>query len=288
MSKLISIVIPLYNGSKNISKCIDSILNQNIANYEVVLVDNNSTDNSKKIIMNYCNKDKRIKYVFEKNKSRGAARNKGIKKAKGYVVLMTDIDCIVPKNWIRDMTNNIINKKENAVLGFEKEFRKSYWNTSMIRANKNHIRRIVKNGYVNHIDTKNFAIRSDIIKKNNFNTELKAMEDFDLYLRMKKKIKIKYNPRVMVIHNHNYNLREVFMTNIERGYWTTYIYYKYNDKKLGTELMTQWTKANKFLLMLRYFIHRIIDEKSKFFFIVSNLGWFLGVNYYKIKRFFLR
>ena len=88
---LVSVIINCFDGEKFLSKAIESVLDQNYKNWEIVFFDNNSTDNSSLILKNY--KDKRIKYFKSKNKlSLYRARNLAIKKAKGTLISFLDVD----------------------------------------------------------------------------------------------------------------------------------------------------------------------------------------------------
>ena len=158
---LISVVIPLYNSEKTIKDCLDSVLNQNYNNYEVIVVDNNSTDNSKKIIHKY----KKIRYVFEAQRGRGAARNTGVKTSKGEIILMTDSDCIVPSNWISEMIKPILYEEETIVMGHEYDLIGNTWTKFIQEANHILLKKNSNKNYINHLDTKNFAIKSEIAKK---------------------------------------------------------------------------------------------------------------------------
>ena len=72
---LISIIIPFYNSARYISRCLNSLLCQDLSNMEILCVDDGSTDNSGKIIDNYAKKDNRIKVIHQENQGGGAARN---------------------------------------------------------------------------------------------------------------------------------------------------------------------------------------------------------------------
>jgi glycosyltransferase involved in cell wall biosynthesis len=81
---LFSIIIPTYNRENFISETINSVLESDYKNFEIIVVDDGSTDNTKDIV-NKIN-DSRLNYYYQDNKERGAARNNGIKKAKGEYV----------------------------------------------------------------------------------------------------------------------------------------------------------------------------------------------------------
>ena len=86
----ISIIVPIYNTSKYLKKCIDSLINQTYENIEIILLNDGSTDDSAKIIKEY--KDKRIKYIEKDNEGIGKTRNLGIKKATGDYLMFIDSD----------------------------------------------------------------------------------------------------------------------------------------------------------------------------------------------------
>ena len=89
----ISIIIPVYNVEKYLRECLDSCINQTLADIEIICVDDCSPDNSIKILEEYQAKDYRIKiFRHEKNKNLGAARNTGIQNAIGEYVWFVDSD----------------------------------------------------------------------------------------------------------------------------------------------------------------------------------------------------
>lgn len=100
----VSVIIPVFNSSKYIKQCIDSILEQSLKNWELILVDDHSTDNSYEILCNYQKKDKRIKVLQnEGNNGAGSTRNIGINCAKGEYLLFLDSDDFFDK----DLLSNI-------------------------------------------------------------------------------------------------------------------------------------------------------------------------------------
>ena len=89
---LVSIVVPVYNVEKYLERCIQSILEQSYTNLQIILVDDGSTDESGHIADSWNKKDKRILVIHQFNAGLSAARNCGIKQAKGDYILFVDSD----------------------------------------------------------------------------------------------------------------------------------------------------------------------------------------------------
>lgn len=95
MDPLISIIIPVYNADRCLSRCIKSILSQNLKNFELLLIDDGSTDKSGKICDEYAAKDKRVKVFHKENGGVSSARNLGLDNAKGkWITFIDSDDCI--------------------------------------------------------------------------------------------------------------------------------------------------------------------------------------------------
>lgn len=92
MSRLISVIIPVYNPGDHLIKCLDSIINQTYKNLEIILVDDGSTDGSSKVCDEYAKKDNRIRCVHQNNSGVSSARNKGISLATGDYYHFPDSD----------------------------------------------------------------------------------------------------------------------------------------------------------------------------------------------------
>lgn len=93
-----SFVVPVYNISKYLKECVSSIISQNYSDYEIILVDDGSTDGSEKICDQLAESDLRIKVIHQKNGGLSDARNSGIKKAVGDYILFVDGDDFIGKN----------------------------------------------------------------------------------------------------------------------------------------------------------------------------------------------
>ena len=96
--ELISIIIPCYNVEDYIAECLDSVFSQDYPNFEVIVVDNNSTDSTVDIIKSYKNKFSNIILLKEKNKGASYARNTGLCNAKGKWIQFLDADDLIHSN----------------------------------------------------------------------------------------------------------------------------------------------------------------------------------------------
>ncbi|GAA2925355.1 glycosyltransferase family 2 protein [Enterococcus raffinosus] len=110
----ISIIVPVYNVEKYIRKCIDSILNQTFRDFELILVDDGSPDNSGAICDQYAKKDSRIRVIHKENGGLSSARNAGIEVAQGKYLGFVDSDDYIAEDMYELLHNNII--KEGADL----------------------------------------------------------------------------------------------------------------------------------------------------------------------------
>ena len=97
---LISIIVPAYNVEKTLCRCIDSILNQNLQDFEILLVDDGSTDNTPEICDEYKDRDARVRVFHKPNGGVSSARNYGLGNANGKWIAFCDSDDFVYKDWL--------------------------------------------------------------------------------------------------------------------------------------------------------------------------------------------
>ena len=106
MDKKISIVVPVYNGEKYISKCLDSLINQLYKNIEIIIINDGSSDNTEKICNKYKEIDSRIKLISVDNGGVSRARNIGIENATGQFLMFCDSDDYASKDWCKLLLEN--------------------------------------------------------------------------------------------------------------------------------------------------------------------------------------
>ncbi len=199
-----SVIIPTYNRSKFLTDTISSVLNQTIADLEVLVCDDGSTDNTKHVVQGIIQKDKRVKWLPGKHAGRPApARNRGIKEAKGDWIAFLDDD----DTWLVDKLEKQIEYAEKNDLSFvcTNGFRK-------VRADiKDNLLKVDKKHF--HFETltkTNYVINSSVIVKKSLlekvslvpeSKYMKAVEDYGLWLRIALKEKIGYLDESLVIYN---------------------------------------------------------------------------------------
>ena len=185
-------MICVYNVEKHIRQCIEALLDQTIKDFEIIIVDDGSTDNTRNIIEDF--DGKRIRY-FRNKKNVGIAksRNKCIKLSRGEIVFFTDGDCIVSKNWIEQGLKFL---KEKDCVGVEgrthyvaEDYKPSYSDHA------------IKNEKPGQFMTCNMAYKKSVIKSiGGFDERYTYHSDRDLALRAMKHGRIHFNPDMIVYH----------------------------------------------------------------------------------------
>lgn len=103
----ITVIIPCYNLENEISKCLDSIINNSYQNLEIIVVDDGSKDSSVDVVKEYSKKDTRVEYICQENQGPSMARNVGIENATGDYIMFVDGDDYIGKNYIENLEKGI-------------------------------------------------------------------------------------------------------------------------------------------------------------------------------------
>ncbi len=113
---LFSIIVPIYNTEKYLSRCIESILEQTFTDFELILVDDGSTDSSYSICQNYAKDDSRIKVIHKENGGVSSARNIGLEYAKGVYLWFVDSDDYIKPTALVDLSVKVLNESSDLVI----------------------------------------------------------------------------------------------------------------------------------------------------------------------------
>ena len=279
----VSVIIPVYNGERTLRACLHSVLNQTCKNYEVIAVDNNSNDRTKEIIKDFQAKHRRLKYIFEQKKGRGAARNAGIMKSKGEIIAMTDADCIVPVDWLEKITMPIIKNNENAAIGSEANFSKDYCSKQIQRQNQEFRNARCDGKYINYFDTKNCAFKKDVLSRiGMFNPMLKNSEDSEFGMKiLLEKINIYYLRDCYVKHIHNMALHAWMTQQADRAYWLDKAFrlHRQEMSRLPMPSYNQMGAKEFFFFFPDALVSMIFGKQKKdiFFNVMTGMGYRIGI-----------
>ena len=119
---LISIIVPIYNVYPYLQLCLERIENQTYPHFEVLLINDGSRDNSKDICLEFAERDKRFKYIEQKNAGLSAARNTGILNATGEFITFIDGDDFVEPNYLEELYYTSLKNDSEIVVGSYKKF----------------------------------------------------------------------------------------------------------------------------------------------------------------------
>ncbi len=179
-SPLISVIIPCYNQGRFLSDTLDSVLAQTYENWEAIIVNDGSTDNTSEVADQYCAKDQRFKYIYQPNAGLSAARNTGVSNSNGIYILPLDSDDkIAPRYMELAIEAFMANDKLKVVYCRAALFgiKKGEW-----KLPKFSIERMLGR---NCIFCSAFYKREDFDKIGGYNTNMKyGFEDWDFWLSM--------------------------------------------------------------------------------------------------------
>ena len=289
MMEKVSLVIPVHNAESTLRECLNSALDQSHSNFELIVVDNASTDKSKEIIFEFLKKDHRIRYVFEPFRSRGAARNKGIETARASIIAMTDADCIVPRHWLETLIDPILKKNEYIVVGNEDDLVGNYWTRMQQRANQDFLVRHLHRAYIDHLDTKNFAIqRMCFGLVGLFDRNIANFEDFEFKLRLKKAgYHMYFLKDLKVKHRHSCNFVQLFLKRIDQGFWASKIYWMHKDflKRNPEEMLKSMNLMNFFTFFPWLMFSSFKNNLNKTIYeLITGVAWRIGVVWARVQH----
>lgn len=187
----ISVVIPVYNADKTVGEALESVAAQTCADYEIIVVNDGSTDQSEGLIKKYMRPPLNITYVEQMNKGAAAARNAGLRLAKGEFVAFLDADDL----WDKDRLAAAIQTMDaNPQTGLVFSDMRHMVNGALVHASYLHERgyRHLSSGLIydnllkeNFIFTPTVTLRRDVLKEvGYFDEALPIAEDYDLWLRI--------------------------------------------------------------------------------------------------------
>jgi glycosyltransferase involved in cell wall biosynthesis len=175
---LVSVIVPCYNLAQYLSETLDSVYAQTFTNWECVIVDDGSVDNSKQVAQEYVQKDKRYRYIYQANKGVSAARNNAIANSSGKYILPLDGDDKISAKYLEQAVDVLEKSPDIKAVYCNAEFFgavKGPWNLPPF---------LIKNFLIeNTIFCSSFYRREDFNKTKGYSEEMKeGYEDWDFWM----------------------------------------------------------------------------------------------------------
>ncbi len=216
---MISVIVPLYNKKKAIGRCIQSVKDQTFEDWELIIVNDGSTDDSHTVVEKFLDDD-RIKYLSKKNGGVSSARNYGVKHSIGEWIVFLDADDYMLNDALMILYNAAINNHAKISVA------NYYTETSSIRSlplyrNKDYI---IKSNYrdwcLRHyfICPGNSLFYRTIIEQHKFNEKLSRYEDVECFLNVIRNNKIAYSGQCVMVYSIDYNDLSHKATNIYKDF----------------------------------------------------------------------
>ena len=237
---MISIVVPVRNSRELLERCLESLSQQTVArsDYEIIVVDDGSSDGSAEVAR------KRGARAFQQEKKgAGAARNRGIREARGEVILFLDADCEANADWIAKISEPIGNESVDATVG------------RFISDQENWVARLIqmelegryhRMGHYDRIDFVNSAtcgFKQEILVNTLFDESFQKLEDVDLGFRLTQNgSKIVYVPDATVKHSHPDSLRAYVSRKFRYGSTAPALYGKFKGKVVADSSTPQYRR----------------------------------------------
>jgi glycosyltransferase involved in cell wall biosynthesis len=192
MEPYFSIIIPTYNREKHISETLKSVLNQTFCDFELLIIDNNSSDKTEDIVCSY--NDKRV-FFFQndQNYERCFSRNRGIQLAKGKYILLLDSDDLYESDHLSNWHNFILNNDNNLNCFYVSDKKLLKENELYVQLNPIFIGHPVSYFFLNPIIPGQVCIPSIILKKHSFRNDLLIFEDAAMWMVLSINNKVVFN-----------------------------------------------------------------------------------------------
>jgi glycosyltransferase involved in cell wall biosynthesis len=228
----ISVIVPVFNGGNKIERCINALKRQRTERaFEIIMVDDGSTDGSlQKITGN------NIRVFKQANEGPAAARNLGVEKSRGQIVLFTDADCEPLGNWIEEMAQPFLDSRVSGVKGCYLTRQKKIIPRFVQLEYEAKYERMKKDRYIDFIDTYSAGFfKKDLLSVGRFDSQFPtaSVEDQEFSFRMwERGYRMVFNPNAKVYHTHSQSLWKYMKKKFSIGYWKALVLRKHPEKIL--------------------------------------------------------
>lgn len=254
MKPFFSIIIPLYNKEKHIKNTLQSVLDQSFSNFEVIVVNDGSTDNSLNIVNSI--KDTRIKVYSIKNSGVSAARNYGIKKAQAEYIAFLDADDLWENNFLEQINRLIHNypKEHIFATALKIKTKKSSYFASYKNLDLSPNQVQVLDYFKYSIDHSILHCASSVLSKTaiqkvgEFNETLNTGEDTEYWIRIGLKFQVVFLNTALATHL----VVDDGLTKSNRKKFTSINFSKYDNNSNQSDYFKNFINKNKFSSAIKY------------------------------------
>jgi cellulose synthase/poly-beta-1,6-N-acetylglucosamine synthase-like glycosyltransferase len=222
----VSVVIPTYNAEKTIGPLLDSLLNLDYPDYEVVVVNDGSRDGTKAIVQRYP-----VRLIDQPNLGASAARDAGLRAATGEIIAYTDSDVAVTPKWLRRLVEPLQDPGIGATTG-RTVFLRNETCTSWVRSMDIERRNARRNEFTRVANGPNSAFRTDVLHEvGGFDPHWYHAEDTEVSYRVwQKGYRIRYVPEAVVHH-------------VPEDDWRDFLRKRYRDAKAFTRMLAKYPRT---------------------------------------------
>ena len=237
---MISVVIPLYNKEKAIVNTLRSVLTQTYTDFEVVVVDDGSTDNSLNVVRSFVNSfthSSFVKIIHKENGGVSSARNRGIKEAKGDYIALLDGDDLWEQTFLTEQLKLIHDFPQAGMWGVNTAFIKNgkcwKWEQGMGDGYRGYVENYFGTSHNDLFCSSSVVIRKDVFEKvGYFDERISSSEDLDMWYRIILKYPVVFYDKVLVYYNQDAENRVSYDTKVRFPLTKDIKYYfdKFNDE----------------------------------------------------------
>lgn len=269
-----SVVIPLYNKENYIEATLKSVLNQTFKNFEIIVINDGSTDNSQQVVKTFS--DDRIQVIQQNNQGLSASRNTGISYSKGNIIALLDADDI----WNSEFLNTIykLYKTFPEAFLFGTNYLEKRSSRNIIEPVKNIDLKLkgkefiiedffLANMFQSIVCPSSLAFKKEVTNSFLFNNKINYAEDVDFYLKCFVKYKLAYSYNTLVTHLINVP-NQITSLGIKNKTLPDLNYYE--TKHPNNQSLKKYLDFKRYMYAIQF---KIYNDKKKFNFYISGINF---------------
>lgn len=249
-----SVVIPAYNAEKTIGKCLDSLQSQSFKDFEAIVVDDESNDRTAEAAKKF----PKARVLRQKHAGPAVARNFGTREAKGGIVVFTDSDCVLDRDWLAEMLKPFDDASIVGVQGSYKSNQKEIVARLIQLEIENRHEKMANKKDIDFMGTYSAAYRKSVfmeMKGFDESFPIASGEDTDLSFRINEAgYRMVFNPKAIVFHRHPTSLLKYLKVKFFRAYWRTKVYKRHKAKMVNDAYTSNLIKVQIALFLLGIFL----------------------------------